>query len=89
MVQGLFDWKCDVLNYLENKNATGCNAMLDEKHRLVCYLFETALGLCLCPLDNVSENAGCECFYGCWGVASEVDDNIVNDMEDCMQLVTV
>ena len=88
-VQCAFDWKSDVLNYLENKNTTGCNTMLDKKHRLICCSFETSLGLCLYPLDNVLENPGCECFCGCWGVASEVDDSIVNNMEGCMQFISV
>ena len=70
-IQNLFYWSDDVIQYLERKNVRGCNTPEDKKHRLVCYMFETILQLCLDKNDNVSQNPGCESFCGMWNIAND------------------
>lgn len=57
--------------------------MEDKKHRLICYLFETRLQLCLSPFDNISQNPGCESFALVWdGGYEDVDMNVYARSED-------
>jgi len=70
-VQDLFQWDVRVLKFLDRRKPKGCETLEDKKHRLLCYLFETTLQMCLNPFDNISENPGCEAFCSVWDVASE------------------
>ena len=38
--------------------------LLDKQERMVSYLFETVLGLCIAGLNNISSNPSFECFNG-------------------------
>ena len=64
-VQNLFHWTEEVLRFLDERKPKG-KQLLQKKHRLVCYLFETTLQLCLSPVDNISSNPGCETFAMVW-----------------------
>jgi len=82
-VQSLFDWEENVLHFLDARKPIGCRTLEDKKHRLICYLFETTLQLCLSPFDNISQNPGCESFALVWdGGYEDVDMNIYTRSED-------
>ncbi|GFH54008.1 hypothetical protein CTEN210_10484 [Chaetoceros tenuissimus] len=72
-IQNLFHWSDNVVHYLDRKNVRGSNTLEHKKHRLVCYLFETIVQLCLDANMNVSQNPGCETFCGVWNIANECD----------------
>lgn len=61
-IQSLFEWDEDVVQMLEKRKPPGCKTIIDKKHILVCYLLESTLQMCLSPIDNLTENAGCEFF---------------------------
>ena len=65
-VQEHFDWDDDVITMLNKRRPSGCKTLSDKKHRLVCYLFESTLQMCLSPSDNLSQNPGCEAFSHVW-----------------------
>lgn len=46
-IQNLFNWSDNVVHYLERKNVKGSNTLEHKKYRLVCYMFETIVQLCL------------------------------------------
>ena len=58
----LFHWNDTVLNSLNKNNMKG--GLLDKKEKMVSYLFETIVGLCISPLLNVSSNPSYESFNG-------------------------
>ena len=65
-VQELFDWDDDVITMLNKRRPSGCKTLSDKKHRLVCYLFESTMQMCLSPTNNLSQNPGCEAFSHVW-----------------------
>ena len=58
----LFEWDETVLTSLQNNKSIG--SIVDKKERMVSYLFETMLGLCIALSSNVSSNPSFECFNG-------------------------
>ena len=46
-VKELFDWDDDVITMLNKRRPSGCKTISDKKHRLVCYLFESTMQMCL------------------------------------------
>lgn len=61
-IQSLFEWDKEILDYLERRKPSGCETLKDKKHRIVCYLCEMVMQMCLRPSDNISSNPGCEAF---------------------------
>ena len=61
-VVGLFVWDQNVLGGL-NRNRMSAQ-LLDKQERMVSYLFETVLGLCIAGLNNISSNPSFESFNG-------------------------
>ncbi len=59
-VHELFCWDDDIVAYLDTRQKA--RTLEYKKHRMVCYLFETALELCLEPKHNVSSSLGFESF---------------------------
>ena len=59
---GLFHWNDTVLNSLNKNNMKG--GLLDIKEKMVSYLFETIVDLCISPSLNVSSNPSYESFDG-------------------------
>ena len=58
----LFHWDETVLNSLNISNMK--MDLLDKKEKMISYLFETIVGLCISPLLNVSSNPSYESFNG-------------------------
>ena len=58
----LFHWDKTVLKSLNINNMK--MALLDKKEKMVSYLFETIVGLCIYPLLKVSSNPSYESFDG-------------------------
>ena len=56
----LFEWDESVENSLENSKNKG--PMIDKKEKMILFLFETILGVCIAPSLNVSSNPSFECF---------------------------
>jgi len=50
------------VHVVERRNPSGCETLKDKKHRIVCYLCEMVMQLCLRPSDNISSDPGCEAF---------------------------
>ena len=61
-VQEPFDWDVDVITMFNKRRPSGCKTLSDKKHRLVCYLFESTMQMCLSPSGNLSQNPGYEAF---------------------------
>jgi len=61
-VVGLFQWNQDVLGGLQRNRTRG--TLMDKKERMVAYLFETVLGLCIVNSKNISSNPSFESFNG-------------------------
>ena len=61
-IVNLFEWDESVTNSLENSKNRG--SMIDKKEKMVSFLFETILGVCIAPNLNVSSNPSFECFNG-------------------------
>ena len=61
-IVGLFVWDQNVLGGL-NWNRMSA-PLLDKQERMVSYLFETVLGLCIAGLNNISSNPSFETFNG-------------------------
>ena len=61
-VVNLFKWGDDVVNRLQKSRVKG--SLLDKKEKMVSYLFETMLSLCLAPDKNISSNPSYESFNG-------------------------
>ena len=81
-VQNLFKWDDDIISYLNTRQRA--RSLGYKKHRMICYLLETALELCLEPKHNVSSSLGFECFvikinkgFGRDELGREVDDGDV------------
>ena len=60
-VQEILEFDSHIEAYLE-KSMTN-KSLQYKKHRLVCYLFETVLALCIAPDENVSSSLGFESFF--------------------------
>ena len=58
----LFQWDQSIIRCLVRSNVRG--ALLDKQERMVAYLFETVLGLCIASVKNISSNPSFECFNG-------------------------
>ena len=58
----LFEWDKNVTNSLKRSKTRG--SMIDKKEKMVSFLFETILGVCIAPRLNVSSNPSYECFNG-------------------------
>ena len=58
----LFEWDTSVTSWLDKSNVS--MTMIDKKEKMVSFLFETVLGLCIAPSMNVSSNPSYECFNG-------------------------
>ena len=58
----LFAWDKSVLGGLNHNRTKG--TLLDKKERMVAYLFETVLGLCIASFKNISSNPSFESFNG-------------------------
>ena len=58
----LSKWDDAVVKRLEKSKVKG--SLKDKKERMVSYLFETVLGLCIAPDKNISPNLLYESFYG-------------------------
>ena len=58
----LFEWDTSVTSCLDKSNVS--MTMIDKKEKMVSFLFETVLGLCIAPSMNVSLNPSYECFNG-------------------------
>ena len=61
-VVNLFKWDSFVVNMLQRSRVK--LSLLDKKEKMVSYLFETILGLCIAPERNISSNPSYECFNG-------------------------
>ena len=61
----LFVWDESTMNGLERNKAK--LTMAKKQERMVVYLFETVLHLCLSPSNNISSNPGYELFNGSFG----------------------
>ena len=61
----LFHWSTEVIQMLEQSNASGAPDLVHKKHRLVCYLLEKFFDLLL-GKKSVSSNPGFESFVGQW-----------------------
>ena len=79
-MQTLFQWEADIVSYLNTRQRA--RSLEHKKHRMVCYLLETALELCLEPRRNVSSSLGFESFiikinkgFGGYEVEVDVDDD--------------
>ncbi len=59
-VHELFRWDDNIVAYLDTRQRV--RTLGYKKHRMVCYLLETALELCLEPKHNVSSSLGFESF---------------------------
>ena len=59
-VHALFRWDDNIVAYLDTRQRA--RTLGYKKHRMVCYLLETALELCLEPKHNVSSSLGFESF---------------------------
>ena len=51
-VVGLFEWKQNILGELQRNRMRG--TLTDKQERMVAYLFETVLGLCIASSMNIS-----------------------------------
>ena len=85
--QSLFRFDDIVLAFLAKR----CTTIEDKKRRLVCYLLETTIQLCLTPDDDLSENPRCECFsmvHDC-GMVNEQDmaDYLQHDIIEVLNVV--
>ena len=58
----LFEWNTRVTSCLDKSKVS--MTMIDKKEKMVSFLFETVLGLCIAPSMNVSSNPSYECFNG-------------------------
>ena len=58
----LFQWDQSIIRCLERNKVRG--TLLDKQERMVAYLFETVLGLCIASSKNISSNPSFECFNG-------------------------
>ena len=61
-VVDLFVWDRNVLGGL-NRNKMKAS-LLDKQEKMVAYLFETVLGLCIAGSKNISSNPSFESFNG-------------------------
>ena len=60
-MQEILEFDSHIEAYLEKSMAN--KSLQYKKHRLVCYLFETVLALCIAPDENVSSSLGFESFF--------------------------
>ena len=61
-IMDLFAWDKSVIGGLNRNRTKG--TLLDKKERMVAYLFETVLGLCIASFKNISSNPSFESFNG-------------------------
>ena len=61
-VVNLFKWDNFVVKMLEKSRVRG--SLLNKKEKMVSYLLETILGLCIAPDKNISSNPSYESFNG-------------------------
>lgn len=57
-IVSLFDWDASIIDVLKRSKAK--RTLNEQKERMVLYLFETTLQLCLNPDHNISSNTGFE-----------------------------